>query len=152
MKFSLAILVVIAIFIQVESQPSLSKRRRCSRNGRVCGIDGRTYANECSASIRGIGVACERSCPCLAACTCSTEISPVCGNDGNTYSNACMAGCEGVGIACRRTCPCVACRCTEEYQPVCGTNGKTYVNDCHAACENVRIRCQNACPCRQYGK
>jgi len=61
----------------------------------VCGVDGKTYSNECEAACAGVEIAAEGECePCI----CTTEYAPVCGVDGKTYSNRCMAACAGVDI------------------------------------------------------
>lgn len=71
----------------------------------VCGIDGETYSNGCTAFCAGIPVAyqggCNNPCPCD-----TDEYVPVCGVDGNTYNNSCEAACAGVAVASQGECDC----------------------------------------------
>uniref|UniRef100_K1PWI7 Four-domain proteases inhibitor n=1 Tax=Magallana gigas TaxID=29159 RepID=K1PWI7_MAGGI len=61
----------------------------------VCGVNGRTYSNECRARCEYVPVRCRGSCPC-GRCVCTAEYDPVCGIDGRTYSNPCSARCSGI--------------------------------------------------------
>ena len=61
----------------------------------VCGVDGKTYGNECEAECAGVEIVAPGECK---PCVCDTEYAPVCGIDGKTYSNRCMADCAGVDI------------------------------------------------------
>ncbi|XP_065933789.1 double-headed protease inhibitor, submandibular gland isoform X1 [Magallana gigas] len=61
----------------------------------VCGVNGRTYSNECRARCEYVPVRCRGSCPC-GGCVCTREYDPVCGIDGKTYSNPCSARCSGI--------------------------------------------------------
>ncbi|XP_048755560.2 serine protease inhibitor dipetalogastin-like [Ostrea edulis] len=60
----------------------------------VCGLDGRTYSNPCSANCVGMPIRCRNECPC--SCPCPRIYDPVCGIDGRTYSNPCLARCNGI--------------------------------------------------------
>merc|ERR1712128_185977 len=71
----------------------------------VCGADGQTYSNTCTAACGGSKVACEGECPCTS-CSCIEIFAPVCGADGETYSNSCKAACAGSEVACQGDCPC----------------------------------------------
>merc|ERR1711892_399261 len=75
----------------------------------VCGADGQTYSNTCTAACGGSTVACEEECPCTTtepSCSCIEIFDPVCGVDGETYSNSCKAACAGSEVACQGDCPC----------------------------------------------
>lgn len=68
----------------------------------VCGVDGVTYGNECSAG--EVEIAYVGECKESHTCTteekeneiCTMEYAPVCGNDGVTYATGCTACSAGV--------------------------------------------------------
>ena len=62
----------------------------------VCGVDGKTYSNNCVATAADMAIASQGI--CTDAIACSEEFEPACGADGNSYSNACFAKAAGVEI------------------------------------------------------
>jgi coxsackievirus/adenovirus receptor len=106
----------------------------------VCGVDGKTYGNECEAKCAGVEIAAKGECqPCI----CPEIYDPVCGEDGKTYSNKCKAECAGVKVATKGECE--PCFCPAIYQPVCGVDGKTYGNACEASCAGVDVASEGEC-------
>lgn len=115
----------------------------------VCGCDGKSYFNECSAS-RVVTSwtpgrcedACERPHSKMGG-VCPAVIDPVCGCDGNTYDNQCEAlrvvqsvtkgecSSQGKEDACRLATP-GGGKCMAVINYVCGCDGNTYKNGCEA--------------------
>ncbi len=112
----------------------------------VCGCDGRTYGNACSAASHGISV------------VSTGECAPVGGQQGATCgtrgAGPCAAGlfCQFPATAnCGRadapgTCQPQPQVCTQIYQPVCGCDGSTYGNSCVAASHGVSVDHTGTCP------
>lgn len=139
----------------------------------VCGIDGETYKNSCTAFCVGVDIDYPGECECV----CTLQWDPVCGVDGNTYGNACAAGCADVAISYAGNCtgdPCVAdsdcyahqfCQrdgdcngqgvcevkadaCLEKSSPVCGCDGETYESPCMAHVFGVSVDSPENCGLR----
>ena len=131
----------------------------------VCGVDGKTYGNDCEATRDGVEIAYEGE--CLDQCSSNDECSfgkvcrdgaclppcqvdciapdPVCGVDGNTYMCGVPdAQCYGVEVAYEGECT-VDVSCPENYSPVCGVDGITYDNYCFANVANVEIAYDGEC-------
>ncbi len=135
----------------------------------VCGCDGKTYPNQCSAEVKGLTAwspgACKTKAP--AGCIDETKITnrgcpedwdPVCGCDGKTYSNQCAAESKGITNFVKGECGkskntgCIDASkinpegmCPMNYDPVCGCNGVTYSNECKAMIAGVTKWEKGAC-------
>ena len=112
----------------------------------VCGVDGRTYSNDCVAGVAGVEVASMGECvieaPDMLACP--NDITPVCGTDGLTYDNECVAITSGVEVATPGACPGDSA-CPDIFEPVCGTDGNTYSSACVAGEEGVEVASSGIC-------
>ncbi|XP_069134558.1 serine protease inhibitor dipetalogastin-like [Argopecten irradians] len=104
MNTAMVIILILTYILQIDHIHANS-RARCYRK-HVCGLNGKTYRNECVASRRGIMIACKKRCPCLQTCNCIKTYRPVCGWNGQTYGNRCLAYCQRVGVRCHWPCPC----------------------------------------------
>lgn len=104
-----ALLLSVASFgapARADVPPPDTGRRACPMIYQpVCGADGRTYFNRCTAGAEGARVAYEGACRASRPRACTREYRPVCGRDGRTYANRCLADSAGVRVrydgACR---------------------------------------------------
>lgn len=118
----------------------------------VCGIDGKTYGNSCTAGCAGVLVAYDRECDkgpfpqCLIACDCKNE--PVCATDGATFLNQCFLTCHS-NHQFQHSGPCKPGKpidiCKDNGKPVCGTDGKTYMGGCKAKAVGIEVAYQGKC-------
>lgn len=97
----------------------------------VCGCDGKTYSNSCTAHAAGVSIASDG--PCDAGCTSNADCGKgrFCEQDGV---------CGGVGACSTRP-----EACFDVYDPLCGCDGNTYSNSCYAHSAGVSIAGDDTC-------
>ena len=136
----------------------------------VCGCDGKTYPNACSAEVKGLtgwtrgkcGTKAPEGCIDESKITnqgCPENWDPVCGCDQKTYGNECEARSKGIVIwvkgECGKSSKKTGCidqskinlegLCPMNYDPVCGCNNVTYSNQCKAEIAGVTKWVKGAC-------
>lgn len=108
----------------------------------VCGCDGKTYGNDCTAALAGVSIDHTGECAPTAS-TCGGLVGKTCPSDDF---------CDyPPDMACGRTDGTGSCKikpeiCTQISDPVCGCDRKPYGNPCMANAAGTSVANQGACP------
>lgn len=108
----------------------------------VCGCDGQTYGNACTAASSGVSVASVGECEPTGS-TCGGLLGAACadGEFCNFPLEAICGAADQTGV-----CAAVPEVCTLELNPVCGCDDQTYSNACAANQAGVSVASAGECP------
>jgi hypothetical protein len=108
----------------------------------VCGCDGQTYGNACSAASAGVSVSSDGECE-PSGSICGGLLGAQCGDNEfcDFPIDAFCGAADQTGIC--RPVPDV---CTDEFNPVCGCNDQTFANSCEASAAGVSVASTGECP------
>ncbi len=106
----------------------------------VCGCDGKTYSNECTANLASTSVQAVGPCP---GTVCGGITGKQC--DKGSYCNYAITDMCGYADA-QGSCTPIPQACTDQIAYVCGCDGKTYNNACDAAAAGASVLQTGKCP------
>jgi hypothetical protein len=115
----------------------------------VCGCDGTTYGNACTAQAASASITSQGECGGTsepAACGGLQGLQCAADEFCNFPPEAQCGAADGLG-----QCAKVTSACTREYRPVCGCDGRTYGNACTAAAASISIVSDGECPVQPCG-
>ena len=113
-----------------------SKPQNCTQQyNPVCGCNGMTYSNACTAHSSGVAVA--HTGKCQSGCQNNSEC-----NSGEycDFGQTSQCGANSNG-----TCRTIPQACTQQYDPVCGCDGTDYSNSCMAHSNGVSVAYKGQC-------